>query len=237
MPLKTVTVPEAFIPLFEEAEAFVRDFFGSMEMDPAQGTIRIGGRRYILIAADSLSVGFHGRFAAMFPSLKARVAHRAAASALYDIAFNAGRNDATSFHRTMGVEDPLARLSSGPVQFGYSGWARVHIWSPSRAVSDENYLLTYDHPNSFEADSWLARSDEGGASPHDPVCHMSAGYSSGWCTESFGLPLAAREVFCRAKGDPCCRFVMAHQDHLDVAVQRFISAYPDPSIPPEADGG
>ena len=235
MPLKTVTVPDEFVPLFEEAEAFVREFFGSMEMDPSQGTIRIGGRRYILVAADSLSVGFHERFAAMFPRLSPGVAQRAAASALYDIAFNAGRNDATSFHRTMGVTDPLARLSSGPVQFGYSGWARVHIWPNSQPVSDETYLLVYDHPNAFEADSWLAR-DEGEA-PRMPTCHMSAGYSSGWCTESFGIPLAAREVFCRAKGDPCCRFVMAHEDRLDEQVERFLAAHPDPAVPPGAGGG
>jgi len=236
MALRTVTVPAEFTPLFEEAEAFVREFFGTMEMDPSQGTIRIGGRRYILVAADSLSVGFHERFAAMFPRLSPGVAQRAAASALYDIAFNAGRNDAASFHTTMGVTDPLARLSSGPVQFGYSGWARVHIWSPSRAVSDETYLLVYDHPNSFEAEAWMARSDQGNEPLELPVCHMSAGYSSGWCTESFGLPLVAREIFCRAKGDPCCRFVMAHEEHLDEAVQRFVAAHPDPSIPPQADG-
>lgn len=234
MTLKTVTVPDEFVPLFEEAEAFVRDFFDSMEMDPAAGTIRIGGRRYILVAADSLSVGFHERFATMFPGLDSGLAQRAASLALYDIAFNAGRNDETSFHRTMGVNDPLARLSSGPVQFGFSGWARVHIWPPSRAVSDETYRLIYDHPNSFEADAWLAR--EEGDPPTHPVCHMSAGYSSGWCTESFGIPLAAREVFCRAKGDPCCRFVMAHENRIDEAVEQFLVTCPDPAKPPRDSG-
>jgi two-component system, cell cycle sensor histidine kinase and response regulator CckA len=234
MALKTVTVPDEFVPLFEEAESFAREFFGSMEMDPSQGTIRIGGRRYILVAADSLSVGFHERFAAMFPGLSAGLAQRAAASALYDIAFNAGRNDASSFHETMGVTDPLARLSSGPVQFGYSGWARVHIWPPSRAVSDETYQLIYDHPNSFEADAWLAR--QSGDVPAQPVCHMSAGYSSGWCTESFGIPLTAREVFCRANGDACCRFVMAHESCIDETVERFLAAWPDSSDRPEDRG-
>jgi signal transduction histidine kinase/CheY-like chemotaxis protein/HPt (histidine-containing phosphotransfer) domain-containing protein len=38
---------------------------------------------------------------------------------------------------------------------------------------------------------------------------MNAGYSSGWCEESFGLELTAAEVLCRACGDETCSFVMA----------------------------
>ncbi len=235
MSLKTVQVPDGMSESFGAAERFVREFFDTLERDPARGVIRIGGQRYILVNADSMSVGFHEYFAAMFPRLDPEVASHAAFAALYDVAFNTGRNDARIFHRTMGVSDPIDRLSSGPVLFSHAGWARVHIWSIGRPVADESYRLFYDHPNSFESDAWIERVARGEASPPTrPVCVMSSGYSSGWCTESFGIPLGAREVFCRAKGDPCCRFVMAHRDHVDEVVARFLDLNPDPSLPAEA---
>jgi len=231
--LKTVNVPEEMSPAFAEAEDFVAGFFDSLQMAPELGTIHIGGRRYVLVSADSLSVGFRQHFAATYPRLSPDVAHRAAISSLYDIAFIAGRNDAISFHKTTGVEDPVARLSAGPVHFSYAGWARVHIFGISRPEPDPSYRLCYDHPNSFEADAWCARVDAGEIeAPAHPVCAMSAGYSAGWCSESFGIPLEARELFCRAQGAPCCRFVMAHKDHIDEVAAAFLAANPDPRVDP-----
>jgi signal transduction histidine kinase len=52
---------------------------------------------------------------------------------------------------------------------------------------------------------------------------MSAGYSSGWCAESFGLPLTATEVACRARGDANCTFVMAPPHRLQAHVERFLA--------------
>jgi two-component system, cell cycle sensor histidine kinase and response regulator CckA len=233
MPLKTVHVPDAMAPMFAEAEEFVGGFFDSMQMDPSLGTIHIGGRRYVLVSADSLSVGFRQHFAAAYPRLSPDVAHRAAVSSLYDIAFLAGRNDAISFHRTTGVDDPVARLSAGPVHFSYAGWARVHIHGISRPDPDPSYRLCYDHPNSFEADAWLTRIEAGEIlAPTHPVCAMSAGYSAGWCTESFGMPLEARELSCRARGDACCRFVMAPKDSIGDVAEAFVAANPDPAAEP-----
>jgi len=232
MVLRTFQVPPEMTALFAEAESHVQGFFDSMQMDPSRGTIHIGGQRYILVSADSMSVGFCERFASLFPRLSPEVARSAALKALYDVAFNAGRNDAAEFHRTTGVADPIAKLSTGPVHFSFTGWARVHLWSGSRPSPDEEYLLIYDHPNSFECDSWLRRIEAGEiAQPHDPVCVMNAGYSSGWCTESFGIPLAAREITCRAMGASHCRFVMAHRDRLEEAVARFHELDLDPDTP------
>ncbi|HAU1636994.1 TPA: EAL domain-containing protein [Legionella pneumophila] len=50
---------------------------------------------------------------------------------------------------------------------------------------------------------------------------MNAGYSSGWCEESFGIPLVASEVLCVAKGDDCCRFIMA----VPSKIQNYIHDY------------
>jgi len=50
---------------------------------------------------------------------------------------------------------------------------------------------------------------------------MNSGYSSGWCESSFGLPLVAVEILCRAKGDPCCRFIMAPPESIAQHVERY----------------
>jgi hypothetical protein len=50
---------------------------------------------------------------------------------------------------------------------------------------------------------------------------MNAGYSSGWCEESFGVPLVAQEILCRAKGVNYCRFIMAHPDMISKFVEEY----------------
>ena len=53
---------------------------------------------------------------------------------------------------------------------------------------------------------------------------MSAGYSSGWCEESFEMELTSVEVTCQAKGDPCCTFVMAPPHRIEERVQEHFGA-------------
>ena len=55
---------------------------------------------------------------------------------------------------------------------------------------------------------------------------MNAGYSSGWCEESFGLPLEAREISCRAAGHDRCRFVMAPAQHLEQRIEEYLEHSP-----------
>ena len=83
--------------------------------------------------------------------------------------------------------DPLAKLAAGPVQFAYSGWAFVDILEGSTPTPDDDFFITYNHPFSFESDSWL----RAGKQTDVPVCIMNSGYSSGWCEESYGVPLSA----------------------------------------------
>lgn len=47
-----------------------------------------------------------------------------------------------------------------------------------------------------------------------PICHINAGYSVRWCGESFGVPLEAREITCRAQGDEKCTFLMSHRSTI-----------------------
>jgi len=60
-----------------------------------------------------------------------------------------------------------------------------------------------------------------------PCCAMNAGYSSGWCEESFGIPLCASEILCRARGDAVCRFMMAHPNQIKSKIYEYSKKHPD----------
>jgi two-component sensor histidine kinase len=103
----------------------------------------------------------------------------------------------------------------------------VDILPESKPSPDENCYLKYHHPFSFEADSWL----RAGKKSKVPVCIMNSGYSSGWCEESFGIPLTAVEISCRACGDKDCTFIMAPPDKIDRYVKKIKNDHTAVSIP------
>ncbi len=210
MTLETAKVPEPFVPLFEQAEKVVRKYFESMEMDPTKGVINIAGDRYILMRGESVSTMF-------IDHMRTVMGEEQALNFLYGFAKVIGKSDAKAFHEKMDLKDPVHKLSAGPVHFSFSGWAFVDIHADSNPSPDENFFLKYDHPNTFEAVSYLKQ----GREIDHPVCVFSAGYSAGWCSESFGIELDAREVLCRAKGDDVCHFLMAPPLKMDQYVKEF----------------
>jgi len=237
MTLKSVRVPKEMEPLFEKAEKFVQDYFKGFKHDTGQGVLSIGGERYILVRASSMSVEFFEYINGMYPGLNEIEAAEAASSILFDMAHAIGKADAMDFHRRMGVTEPLAKLSFGPIHFAYTGWALVDIFPESRPSPDENYYLIYDHPNSFEADSWIKKNTPPGEShpvikTDIQVCFMNAGYSSGWCEQSFSVELTAQEILCRAHGDGCCRFIMGHPKRLQGYIREYKKAHPELFLKP-----
>ena len=215
--LKTVNVPEMFIPPFLKAQDYVKQFFADREEDPEQATIKISGERYILVRAASMSIEFFDLMKYLYRDHSEEESRKVANGFLFDIAHALGKADAKVFHTKMKVTDPVEKLSAGPIHFAHSGWAFVDILPESRPYADENYFLIYDHPFSFEADSWLTRNRK----TDFPVCIMNAGYSSGWCEESFGIPLIAVEIECRSKGDEHCRFIMAPPSKIEEHLSRY----------------
>ena len=187
MPLATVDVPEQYEPLFVQAERVVSSYFAGRSQDPARGTIEIGGERYILLRAASLTTEFFTMTRQLFEAGRELDADEFSRNILFDLAHAIGKSDAGSFHRKMKLNDPVERLSAGPVHFAYTGWASVKILPESHPSPDTDFYLIYDHPNSFEAEAWL----RSGRSTGFPVCVMNSGYSSGWCESSFGLPLVS----------------------------------------------
>ncbi len=210
-PLDTVSVPAEFRPIFSRAQQYVEQYFSERVEDPRHSSILISGERYILVRAASMSVEFFDLVTSLYQDKGPEEARKVASNLLFDVAHAIGKADARSFHEKMGVTDPIERLSVGPIHFSFSGWAFVQISPESRPSPDQNYFLLYDHPFSFESDAWRRH----GRSSEEPVCVMSAGYSSGWCEESFGIRLVAVEVECQAMGDARCRFVMAPPERIE----------------------
>ena len=215
--LKTVRVPEPFREPFLKAQKYVTEYFQQELSDPTRGLRTISNERYILVRAASISSKFIEVIKSMYPALEPEEARLTASNILFELAHAIGKADARSFHQKMGVVNPIEKLSAGPIHFAYTGWAYVDIFPESRAVPNSEYYLIYDHPQSFEADAWIA---EGLKSDH-PVCFMNAGYSSGWCEESFGLSLAAQEIICRASGSNACRFIMSPPEKLKQYVEEY----------------
>ncbi|MBN1329154.1 MAG: hypothetical protein JXA54_06745 [Candidatus Heimdallarchaeota archaeon] len=219
--VQSVKTPAEMKPLFIAAEDKVSKFFESMDWDPANGRILIGGERYILIRAASMRISFPEALAELM-ELEDGLNNPNIIKVIYQLAKALGQADARKFHFAMGLDNPIEKLSAGPVHFAFTGWANVDIDPLSKPTPDESYFLMYTHPRSFEADSFIFL--RGIKSPI-PVCVMNAGYSSGWCSESFGIDLDAREITCRAKGDKECRFVMAHKDKLEDTVKENLLKY------------
>ncbi len=218
-----VVVPEQFKPIFDKAQETVCRYFHDTRANPTEGTIEISDERYLLVRASALSYHFLITIRNLYGDRGEKESLAIGKNFLFDVAHIIGLNDARNFHEKMNLSDPIEKLSAGPVHFSHTGWALVDILPESHPSPDEDYFLTYHHPFSFEADAWI----RAGQRADTPICIMSAGYSSGWCEESFGIPLTAVEVTCRARGDDNCTFIMAPPHKIEGYLEKYVADLSD----------
>ncbi len=209
--LRYVRVPQKYEKYFEIAELYVQKFFSDKIEVPEKGVIKIGWERYLLVRADSLSNAF-------FRSLEDSFGPDIAKRFMYQFAKTIGGNDAQYFEIKMNLTDAFEKFAAGPVHFSFSGWAFVEILPESVISSDENFCLIYNHPNTFESETYIERF---GKSAKEPLCVFSAGYSTGWCSQAFGMELDAKEIMCIAQGDSYCRFIMAPPHRLEERIESY----------------
>ncbi len=193
-----VRCPEPFNPLFCASESALGGFFSGIESQPEKGQLTISGERYILARAATFSLELRR-------ILEEEYGRLAAEKLAYSLGRAAGTKDAEFFIEKLTLERGPEALSAGPVHFAFVGWAFVDILPESVPASDESFFLLYEHPYSFEADSYKQE----GVLGERPVCQMNAGYSYGWCQVSFGLELVGKEITCQGAGHDKCTFVMA----------------------------
>lgn len=214
----TVKSPQSIEPIFEKAEQIVGDYFKHLTLEPQKGSIKINDERYVLVRASALSHEFLHSIMHLYEDRGKDEALAIGKNILFDIGHVIGIEDAKVLHEKMDLKNPIEKLSAGPVHFAYSGWASVEILPESNPSPDENFFLKYNHPYSFEADAWI----NNGIKSNFSVCTMNAAYSSGWCQQSFGIPLTAVEITCRAKGDKNCTFIMAPPSKIESYLDKEI---------------
>ncbi len=214
---KTVIVPDQFKEIFDQAEQNVYSYFSDVYNSAEHGEIDISGERYVLIRSASLSYEFLDIIKELYRNNGEQEAIRIGNNFLFDIGHVLGKKDSKAFHEKMHLTEPIQKLSAGPVHFAYTGWANVEILPDSKPSPDENFYLHYHHHNSFEAQAWK----KAGRLSDRPVCVMNSGYSSGWCEESFGIPLTAVEVTCEGRGDNYCTFIMAPPHKIGDYIKEF----------------
>lgn len=220
---KTVKVPEPIKHIFEKAEEFISKSFNKLELKPESGQIFVDNERYILVRAESLSTKFFEFLMNMYPTMDEHEALSSSSKVLFDMGHSIGKSDAACCKTKIKDSEPIEHLAAGPVHFAHTGWAFVEVLEPSSPTPDENYYLVYNHPHTFESDSWLKTEKR----PNFCTCHMNAGYSSGWCSKAFDMDLKSKEVLCRSKGDKTCRFIMAPPHRLEERIEQYKSENPE----------
>ncbi|MGM0557693.1 MAG: ATP-binding protein [Myxococcota bacterium] len=223
MSTSSSATPSSLRTALDEAHERVHSYFETLRVNAATGRVDVMDERYVLVRAASLSVEFFDMVVNLYEDHTDANATAIAHGLLFDLSHAIGRADAVAFHQRFGDDSLEKRLAIGPVHFAHTGWATVELLPDSRVTFGDEFRLIYNHHNSFEADAWLEA--KGGA--QFPVCTMSAGYSSGWLSESCEIDVVATEITCRARGDENCCFVMAHPDRIEEEVADYLEREPE----------
>lgn len=149
--LLSAEIPEQLHSIFSKAQIYINRYFNNRKENAKEGMISISGERYLLLRADTLALEFFDSVHNIYGANDE--AHSVINALLFDISHTMGRSDARRFHESMGLTNPLEKLSAGPLHFAHTGWAKVHIEPESNPTPDENYTLYFEHTYSFEADS------------------------------------------------------------------------------------
>tara|TARA_B100000508_G_scaffold141095_1_gene146774 strand:+ start:53337 stop:55496 length:2160 start_codon:yes stop_codon:yes gene_type:complete len=215
----SVDAPSPFEEQFHSLQYKMADYFNAAEYLPETGEIKIKGERYLLTRSSSLSFDFFQGLLTLLDENTGESTFELAYDLLFDIAHIIGKKDAENYADKLGLESPAERLAAGPVHFAFTGWAKVEILPGSNPTNDENFVLRYRHHQGFEAEAWKR---EKGFSD-ESVCAMSAGYSSGWCSYSYGVELTSIEIACDAKEhDEHCEFIMAPPSKLSLYTDALV---------------
>ena len=201
--MRAAEVPPELASVFEKARESVKDYFASLQSVPARGRVEVSKDRFILARTDSLSLVMRKVLAEIY-------GEHGSDQLLYAFGKAVGRTEAQKLFDRFGLKDPLEKFGFGPTYFSFSGWAYVNLLHPTNPVPDETFVLVFANQQSFEAEGFRLAGEE----TQKAICHINAGFLTGWCEASFEIPLETRELFCSAKGDPLDLFLMTHRKKI-----------------------
>ena len=209
--MRAAEVPPEMLQVFERARDTVKTYFDTLSTVPARGRVEVGKDRFILARTDSLSLVLRKVLTEIY-------GERGSDQLLYSFGRAVGRTEARKFFDRFELKDAMERFGFGPTYFSFSGWAFVNLLYPSNPVPDESFLLVFSVQNSFEAEGYQSAAE----TTDKAICHINAGYLTGWCEESFGVPLETRELFCSAKGEGFDLFLMTHRKKILQAAENSL---------------
>ena len=195
--LKTVRVPDKFAPLFEQAQQSVTRYFADQKFVPRTRHPRDLRPTLCVRSRASMSVEFYEWSELLREEAEARsVAH----SLLFDIAHAMGtgrRRDLRRAHGSAAIPSrgsppaPCTLLTRAGLSSTFQPTATPRR---TRTTTSFTTILTCSSP--IPGSTRASR-------PIHPLCTMNAGYSSGWCEHSFGLPLVAVKFCAGPRATPC----------------------------------
>lgn len=207
--------PEEMLALLARARGYVERRFENFQRNPEEGWIRVDGERFVLVRCESLYLG-------LFDGMSRRFGDDAAFEMIYVMARDIGHSDCEAMCSRMGgADNAISCVAGGPPFFAFNGWAAVELLPTTQISTDEDCVIHYVHPNTFESEVLAKRAD---ISVKAPACLFSAGYSAGWGSASLDREMHAREIACVACGDPQCEFIMAPKHRLDDRVAEIQAA-------------
>ncbi len=209
--MRAAEVPPEMLDVFEKARESVKTYFDTLHTVPSRGRVEIDKDRFILARTDSLSQVLRGVLEEIYGG-------HGSDQLLYSFGKAVGRTEALKFFSHFQLKDPMEKFGFGPTYFSFSGWAFVNLLYPTNPKPDETFLLVFANQQSFEAEGYQAE----GKQTQKSICHITAGYLTGWCEESFGIPLETRELFCSAKGEGLDLFIMTHRKKILQATENAL---------------
>ena len=209
--MRAAEVPPEMLDVFEKAKESVKTYFDGLHLTPGRGRVEVDRDRFILARTDSLSTVLRGVLEEIYGG-------HGSDQLLYSFGKSVGRTEAKKFFDRFNLQDPMEKFGFGPTYFSFSGWAFVNLLYPTNPKPDETFLLVFANQQSFEAEGFQAERKQ----TQKPICHITAGYLTGWCEESFGIPLETRELFCSAKGEGLDLFIMTHRKRILQATENAL---------------
>ncbi len=209
--MRAAEVPPEMLDVFEKAKETVKGYFDGLATIPARGRVEVDKDRFVLARTDSLTLVLRKILTEIYGD-------HGSDQLLYSFGKAVGRTEARKFFDRFGLKEPMEKFGFGPTYFSFSGWAFINLLYPTNPVADENFLLVFSNQHSFEAEGYATE----GAVTDKPICHINAGYLTGWCEESFEIPLETRELFCSAKGEGFDLFLMTHRKKILQATENAL---------------
>jgi diguanylate cyclase (GGDEF)-like protein len=221
--MKIIDLLNPFRNSFRSTQGTLQKLFQDEEIHVSKSTVEISGERFVLIRAASLSVDFFDCILDLYQDKERNEAIRTTQELLFDVSHAIGMKDGEYFHKKLPFINPSIVLKIGRVLFAHTGWVSINVFPGTKPTKDENFLLLFEHPSTFESHSWLKADKK----TDRPICIMTSGYSSGLCEKLFGIPLVTTELTCKAKGDKACFFITAPPSRIADYIKDYLKKNPE----------